>query len=90
LHFHRETEAEICEQKEAARKFIKPVPASRLEIAIEDFFLKELDFPKRPEWNFDMSLDQLEAREHMYFKVNTMFHLGLCWFVQKNTVWWEI
>lgn len=67
LHFHRETEAEILKQKEAARKSITPMSASGLEIAVEDFFLKELDFPKRPPWNFDMSLEQLEAREHKYF-----------------------
>jgi hypothetical protein len=73
LQFHRETEAEIRERKEAACKSINPVPASGLEIAIEDFFVKELDFPKRPPWNFDMSLEKLEAREHKYFTVNTMF-----------------
>jgi hypothetical protein len=47
-----------------------------MEIAVEDFFMKELDFPKRPPWNFDMSLQQLEAREHKYFTVSIIFHLG--------------
>jgi hypothetical protein len=51
------------------------VSAPGLEIAVEDFFLKELDFPKRPSWNFDMSLEQLEAREHKYFTVSIMFNL---------------
>lgn len=76
LQFHRETEAEIRERKEAARKSINPVPASGFEIAVEDFFLKELDFPKRPPWNFNMSLEVLEAREHKYFTVRIMFNLA--------------
>jgi hypothetical protein len=48
------------------------VSAPGLEIAVEDFFVKELDFPKRPPWNFDMSLEQLEAREHKYFMFRGM------------------
>ncbi|XP_021940406.1 guanine nucleotide-binding protein-like 1 isoform X2 [Zootermopsis nevadensis] len=68
FQFHCETEAEICERKEEARKSIIPVPASGLEVVIEDFFLKELDFPKRPAWNFAMSIDELEAGEHKYFR----------------------
>jgi hypothetical protein len=75
LHFHRETEAEIRERKEAACKSINPVSAPGLEIAVEDFFVKELEFPKRPPWNFDMSLEQLEASEHKYFTVSIMFNL---------------
>ncbi|XP_069669915.1 guanine nucleotide-binding protein-like 1 isoform X1 [Periplaneta americana] len=67
LQFHRETEAEIRKRKEAARKTIVPVSPSGFEIDIDSFFLKDLDFPKRPPWNFDMSRDQLEAREHRYF-----------------------
>ncbi|GFG32691.1 hypothetical protein Cfor_05158 [Coptotermes formosanus] len=67
LHFHRETEADIRERKEAALKSINPVSASGLEITTEDFFIKEFDFPKRPPWKFDMSVEQLEDREHRYF-----------------------
>jgi hypothetical protein len=79
LLFHPETEAEIHEQKEAAHKSINPVSASGLEIAVEDFFLKGLDFPKRPPWNYSMSVEQLEAREHKYFTVSVMFNFNLCW-----------
>jgi hypothetical protein len=46
LQLHRENEAEIRELKEAARKSTNPMSASGLEMAIEDFFLRELDFPK--------------------------------------------
>lgn len=75
LHFHRETEAEICERKEAARRTINPVSPSGLEIAIENFFMKELNFPKRPLWQYDTSVKQLEDREHRYFTVGIMFNL---------------
>lgn len=72
MHFHRETESEIRERKEAARRAINPVSPSGLEIAIENFFMKELDFPKRPPWEYDMSVKQLEEREHRYFTVGIM------------------
>lgn len=75
MHFHRETEADIRERKEAALKSINPVSASGLEITTEDFFIKEFDFPKRPPWKFDMSVEQLEDREHRYFTVGIMFNL---------------
>jgi len=75
LHFHRETEAEIRERKEAARRAINPVSPSGLEIAIENFFMVELDFPKRPPWKYDMSVKQLEDREHRYLTVGIMFNL---------------
>ncbi|PNF23235.1 hypothetical protein B7P43_G18428, partial [Cryptotermes secundus] len=67
LCFHRETEAEILKQEEAAHKSINPVSASGLVIAVKEFFVKELDFPKQPPWNFDMSLEKLEASEYKYF-----------------------
>lgn len=49
---------------------IIPVPESKLEISIEDYFPPELDFPKRPPWDFNMSRDQLDARENKYFRVS--------------------
>nr|CAD7427509.1 unnamed protein product [Timema monikensis] len=67
LQFHKETEAELQASKELARKTIVPVPESELEVAIEDYFLPELDFPKRPPWSIDMTRAQLESREHRYF-----------------------
>nr|CAD7586921.1 unnamed protein product [Timema genevievae] len=67
LQFHKETEAELQASKELARKTIVPVPESELEVAIEDYFLPELDFPKRPPWSVDMTRAQLESREHQYF-----------------------
>lgn len=67
LQFHRETEAEIKERKEAARRSIVPVSEEDLEIDSDKFFPPELDFPVRPPWNYDMSPAELDAREHRYF-----------------------
>ncbi|XP_063244876.1 guanine nucleotide-binding protein-like 1 [Bacillus rossius redtenbacheri] len=67
LRFHRETEAELRERKEQARMAITSVPERELEVAVENFFPPDLEFPKRPPWNFNMSREQLEALEHKYF-----------------------
>lgn len=70
LMFNRETEEEIRERKELARQSIEPVPEEQLEINIDDYFPKELDFPKRPPWSFDMDRATLEAKEQKYFTVS--------------------
>lgn len=70
LQFHRETEAEIRERKEAARKGIVPVTDEGLEIDTDAYFIPELDFPVRPPWNYNMSPAELEGREHRYFTVS--------------------
>lgn len=58
------------ERKEAARKELVPVPEEGLEINLDDYFEPALEFPKRPPWNFEMSREQLEAREQKYFTVS--------------------
>lgn len=70
LMFHRETDDELRQRKETARQSIVPVSEEQLEISGDDYFPKELDFPKRPPWSFDMHRDTLEAREHKYFTVS--------------------
>lgn len=70
LKFHRETDEEIRERKEAARQSIEPVREEELEINGDDYFPRELDFPKRPSWSFDMNRETLEAREQKYFSVS--------------------
>ncbi|XP_026481758.1 guanine nucleotide-binding protein-like 1 [Ctenocephalides felis] len=37
-----------------------------LEIEEHDYF-KNLDFPKRPPWNYNMSLEEIQKSEHRYF-----------------------
>lgn len=68
--FHKETDEEIRQRKESARKSIEPVAEEELEINGDDYFPKELDFPKRPPWSFDMNRESLEAREQRYFTVS--------------------
>lgn len=68
LQFHKETPAELKERKKQAYETIETVAESDLEHNLDDYFLPELDFPKRPEWNFNMSLDQLDRREQEYFR----------------------
>lgn len=70
LMFHKETDEEVRIRKEIARQSIEPVPEEQLEINGDDYFPKELDFPKRPPWSFNMDRDTLEAKEQRYFSVN--------------------
>ncbi|KAK3927256.1 Guanine nucleotide-binding protein-like 1 [Frankliniella fusca] len=67
LQFHRETEAEIRERREAVRKTFVPVEEKDLEIDVNTYFTPDLDFPTRPTWNYGMTPAQLDAREHRYF-----------------------
>lgn len=69
LQFYRESEKELKERKELARKELKSVSETSLEINLDDYFEPALDFPKRPPWNFEMSREELESREQRYFTV---------------------
>ncbi|KRT80395.1 50S ribosome-binding GTPase [Oryctes borbonicus] len=68
LQFHNETKEELKERRELARQSLKKLLEKELEINSENYFLKDLDFPKRPQWSFEMTTEQLEAREQKYFK----------------------
>ncbi|XP_054276390.1 guanine nucleotide-binding protein-like 1 [Macrosteles quadrilineatus] len=67
LQFYKETAEEMRERKELARKELVPVPEPALEINLDDYFDPALHFPTRPPWNFNMSREELEAREQRYF-----------------------
>ncbi|GAB0088132.1 guanine nucleotide-binding protein-like 1 [Sergentomyia squamirostris] len=66
FHFYRESEKQLREAKEEAKKVIIPVPPEAREVG-DDFFVG-YDFPQRPRWNFEMSKDQLEQNENKYFR----------------------
>ncbi|KAL1456567.1 hypothetical protein WDU94_001288 [Cyamophila willieti] len=68
LQFHKETAAELKERKERAYQTLEPVDQKDLEHNLDEYFLPELDFPKRPEWNFKMSPEQLDRKEQEYFR----------------------
>jgi len=69
LQFRRETEEELKERKEDARKEIIPVTERELEFDPVPYFCgDELGFPTRPKWSSDMTREQLDNREYGYFK----------------------
>lgn len=70
MQFHRESKEEQQRSKEEARKTLQPVSEESLEIDIDSYFPKELNFPIRPSWDFSMSKEELDARENKYFTVN--------------------
>ncbi|XP_039287489.1 guanine nucleotide-binding protein-like 1 isoform X2 [Nilaparvata lugens] len=68
LQFFQETKEELEAKKESARRELNPVPESELEMCTEEFFPPEVDFPVRPPWDFNMSREELDARENRYFR----------------------
>ena len=47
-----------------------PVEEEYLECSTEDFFPPELDFPTRPPWNYELSVEELENNEKKAFYVS--------------------
>lgn len=70
LQFFKESQEEILKQKELARHSLEPKEELDLEIEANQFFEKDLDFPKRPSWDFCLSKDELEQQENHYFTVS--------------------
>ncbi|GBP13636.1 Guanine nucleotide-binding protein-like 1 [Eumeta japonica] len=67
LKFYRENEEELRIKKEEALKSLNLVSKEDMEIEPSQFFPRDLSFPKRPPWNFDMTPQQLDAQEQRYF-----------------------
>nr|CAB3250077.1 guanine nucleotide-binding protein-like 1 [Phallusia mammillata] len=71
LNFRLESRSEIERRKhEAQTKPIQFVPENVLEANIKEIYQpgSELDMPKRPNWSYKMSKEQLESREASYFQ----------------------
>ncbi|XP_065221242.1 guanine nucleotide-binding protein-like 1 [Planococcus citri] len=68
LQFFKETNEEIQQRKEQARQAIVPVTEEELEIDIDNYFLPELDFPKRPLWDYEMTKEEIDLQENRYFR----------------------
>uniref|UniRef100_A0A0C9RTS9 Guanine nucleotide-binding protein-like 1 n=1 Tax=Fopius arisanus TaxID=64838 RepID=A0A0C9RTS9_9HYME len=66
LHFLQESPQELQQRKEEARKTIEPLSLDQQEVS-SNYFPEGLDIPKRPPWNFSMSQEVLDKREHQYF-----------------------
>uniref|UniRef100_A0A336LYH6 Guanine nucleotide-binding protein-like 1 n=1 Tax=Culicoides sonorensis TaxID=179676 RepID=A0A336LYH6_CULSO len=65
LQFHKETNKQLKEMREEARKSLEYVSEKELEVG--DEYFKGYDFPKRPQWSFAMSKEQVDANENKYF-----------------------
>lgn len=70
LQFFKETKEEIALRKELARQSLEPKQEHELEINETDYFDHNLDFPKRPSWNFSLGKDKLDSQENKYFTVS--------------------
>lgn len=65
LQFHTETAKEVRELREQARQSLEY--ATEEEMEIDDSYFEGYDFPKRPQWNYQMSKEVLMANEERYF-----------------------
>ena len=70
LQFFEESPEELKKRREESRKPFEFLSDSDLEVSVEELFKsgQSLDLPKRPEWDFNMSVAQLEANEQKYFR----------------------
>ncbi|XP_075769564.1 guanine nucleotide-binding protein-like 1 [Pelodiscus sinensis] len=71
LHFERESREDVERRKKVAQeRILEPVPESEKELDIQDVYKSGsvLDFPKRPPWSYQMSKEQVLAREEKCFR----------------------
>ena len=68
LVFQKESKLEINERREMARKPYKIVDEKELEKSVDEYFPSACDYPKRPDWEKNMSKGQVEANEAKYFR----------------------
>ncbi|XP_059621233.1 guanine nucleotide-binding protein-like 1 [Phlebotomus argentipes] len=66
FHFYRESDRQVKEAKEVAKKPLNPVPPQALEVG--DNFFVGYGFPQRPPWHYEMSKEKLEWNENKYFR----------------------
>lgn len=86
LQFHKESESELQKRKEEARLSLNKVEEEKLEINLDDYFPVELNFPTRPDWDYSMSKQELEARENRYFSVkNYLFFIMLTYYFRRES-----
>lgn len=67
MQFYKETEKQLRKLREDSRKPIRPASVKDLEV--DERYFDGYDFPKRPEWTYAMSKDQLDRNENRYFTV---------------------
>lgn len=69
LHFFRESDEELAKRKKEASLPFSVIPEEDLEVKSTDCWPSlELGMPKRPEWSFDMTTQEVDQRENASFK----------------------
>ena len=69
LHFLRESDQELAARKKEASEPFQVIPEEELEVKPCDCWpTLELGLPKRPDWTYDMTTAEVDAREHASFK----------------------
>ena len=76
LRFNQESKNDLAIKREMARQKIEAAEQCNLELPIDQYFPKSLDFPIRPDWDTKMTSQKLEANEAKYFReyVQTIFN----------------
>ncbi|KAK2165507.1 hypothetical protein LSH36_49g06008 [Paralvinella palmiformis] len=70
LHFLKESRSQLERRKTLAQQPYQSLTEDALEVDMDDIYKPGtvLDMPKRPKWDYNMTKEQLEAREEAYFK----------------------
>lgn len=66
FHFYRETDKQVNEMKLDARRELEFRAKTGLEVG--DTYFVSFDFPRRPDWTYEMSKEQLDYNENKYFR----------------------
>lgn len=66
FHFYQDSEKKLREMKLDGRRAVDILPKTALEI--DDRYFTGYDFPKRPDWTFSMSKEQLDQSENKSFR----------------------
>ncbi|CAD1476638.1 unnamed protein product, partial [Heterotrigona itama] len=90
LQFFQESKEELLKQKKQARNTIEPLSLRDQEV-LTNYFPFEIDMPKRPPWDFNMSKGQLELREQKYFTeyLRNMEKLSTVSYFELNLETWR-
>ena len=68
LIFQKESNVEVAQRREEARKVYEKVDVEELGKDLDHYYPPSVDFPQRPQWKNTMSKSQLEANEAKYFR----------------------
>ncbi|XP_076179653.1 nucleostemin 4 isoform X2 [Ptiloglossa arizonensis] len=90
LQFFQESKEELMKRREQANDSITRLSYEEQEVA-DEYFPPEIDMPKRPSWDYNMSKEQLELREQKYFTeyLKGMRNLSTISYFELNLETWR-